>query len=109
MLDCYTLSLLSLSLTLSIIIIIIITIIIIISPINAALEEKEKATGWEGDFANKTVWTCLYACYLYNNFLFVCLFFGRFLIKKFVFIIYSCVCEFDENKNKNLLKKRNRK
>ena len=58
-LDSYTLSLLSLSLTLSIII-----IIIIISTINAILEEKEKATGWEGGFTNKTVWTCLYACYL---------------------------------------------
>ena len=84
MLDCYKLLLLSLSLTLSIniiiiiIIIIIITIIIIIiiiiiSTINTILEEKEKATGWEGGFTNETVWTCLYACYLYNNFfLFVC-------------------------------------
>ena len=52
MLDCYKLLLLSLSLTLSIIIII---IIIIISTINAILEEKEKATGWEGGFTNKTV------------------------------------------------------
>ena len=51
MLDCYKLLLLSLSLTLSIIII----IIIIISTINAILEEKEKATGWEGGFTNKTV------------------------------------------------------
>ena len=79
-LDCYTLSLLSLPLTLSIIIIIIIIIviiiiiiIIIISIINAILEKKEKATGWEGGFTNKKVWTCLYACYLYNN-VFVCLF-----------------------------------
>ena len=69
-LDCYTLSLLSLPLTLSIIIII---ITIIISIINAILEKKEKATGWEGGFTNKKVWTCLYACYLYNN-VFVCLF-----------------------------------
>ena len=30
-------------------------IIIIISIINAILEEKEKATGWEGGFTNKTV------------------------------------------------------
>ena len=83
MLGCYTLSLLSLPLTLSIIIIII--IIIIISTINAILEEKEKATGWEGGFTNKTVSTCLYTCYLYNNFLvclLVCLFFGRFIVKK---------------------------
>ena len=81
-LDCYTLSLLSLPLTLSIIIIIIIiifiiiiiiVIIIIISTINAILEEKEKATGWEGGFTNKKAGTCLYPCYLYNNF-FVCLF-----------------------------------
>ena len=77
MLDSYALSLLPLSLTLSIIII----IIIIIPTINTVLEEKEKATGWEGGFTNETVWTCLYACYLYNNFfLFVCLFFGRFLV-----------------------------
>ena len=61
MLDCYTLSLLSLSLTLSISIII---IIITISILNAILEEKEKTTGWEGGFTNKTVWTCLYECYL---------------------------------------------
>ena len=46
---------------------------------------------------NETVWTCLYPCYLYNNFfyLFVCF-----------FRIYHCVCKFDENKNKNLLKKK---
>ena len=37
------------------IIIIIINIIIIISTINPILEEKEKATGWEGRFTNKTV------------------------------------------------------
>ena len=30
-------------------------IIIIISIINAILEEKEKATGWEGGFTNETV------------------------------------------------------
>ena len=47
--DCYKLSLLSLSLILSIIIVIII-IIIIISIMNAILEEKEKATGWEVGF-----------------------------------------------------------
>ena len=35
--------------------IIVIIIIIIISTINPILEEKEKATGWEGDFTNKTV------------------------------------------------------
>ena len=102
MLDCYTLSLLSLSLTLSIIIII---IIIIISTINIILEEKEKAAGWEGGFTNKTVWTCLYACYLYNNFsfLFVCLFvFWSFSCKKF----YYCVCKFDEKKNSHLLKRK---
>ena len=80
MLDCYKLLLLSLSLTLSIII-----IIIIISTINATLEEKEKATGWEGGFTNKTVWTCLYACYFYNSFLFVCLF-----VCLFVFWSFSC-------------------
>ena len=56
-----------------------IIIIIIISIINAILGEKQKATEWHGDFTNKTVWTCLYACYLCTNFLFVCLFFGCFL------------------------------
>ena len=58
MLDCYKLLLLSLSLTLSIIniiVIIIIIITIIISTINAILEEKEKATGWEGGFTYKTM------------------------------------------------------
>ena len=98
MLDCYTLSLLSLSLTLSIIIIIIISI-------NAILEEKEKPTRWESSFTNKTVWTCLYACYLYNNFL--CLLVWSFSCKTFFFFrIYNCVCTFDENKNKNLFKKK---
>ena len=29
------------------------------------LEEKEKATGWEGGFTNKTVWTCLFMLSLY--------------------------------------------
>ena len=78
MLDCYRLSLLSLTLTLSVIIIIIIIIVIIIitiSTINSILEEKEKAMGWEVGFANEIVGTCLYACYLDNNFfvsLFVC-------------------------------------
>ena len=62
--------------------------------------KKEKATRWEGGFTNKTVWTYLYAYYLYNNFLFVCLFFGRFLVKILFFRIYNCVCTFDENKNK---------
>ena len=76
MLDCYILSLLSLLLTLSI-------IIIIISTINVILEEKVKATEWEGGFTNKTVWTCLYAYYLYNNFF--CLF-----ISLFVFRSFSC-------------------
>ena len=38
-----------------IIIIILIIIIIIISTINAILEEKEKATGWEGGFTYKTM------------------------------------------------------
>ena len=75
MLDCYTLSLLPLSLTLSIIIIIFINIISIIHDV---LEGKEKAAGWEGGFTNKTVWTCLYTCYLCTNFC-VCLFFGSFL------------------------------
>ena len=82
------------------------TIIIIISAINAILEGKEKATEREGGLSNKTVWTCLYACYLYNNF-FVCLFvFWSFSCKMFFFRIYNCVFKFDENKSKNLLKKR---
>ena len=36
-------------------IIIIIINIIIISTMNPILEDKEKATGWEGGFTNKTV------------------------------------------------------
>ena len=41
------------------------------------------------------------------TFLFVCLLFGCFLVKNlFFFRIYNCVCKFDENKNKNLLKKK---
>ena len=95
MLDCYKLLLLSLSLTLSIIII---TVIIIISTINAILEGKEKATG-----TDKTVWTCLYACYLSNNFL-VCLFVFCSFSCKNKFILEFSVCKFVENKNKNLLK-----
>ena len=76
---------------------------IIISIINAILEEKGKATGFEGDVTNKTVWTCLYACYLCTNF---CSF-VRFLVvycKKLLcfFRIHNCVCKFDKNKNKNL-------
>ena len=64
-----------------IIIMITIIIIIIISIINDILEEKEKTTGWERGFTNKTAWTCLYACYLCINFFFVCLFLGCFLPK----------------------------
>ena len=52
----------------------------------------------------------LYACYLYNSFLFVCLFvclfFGRFFVKKVFFRIYNCVCKFDENKIKIKKKKK---
>ena len=118
MLDCYTLSLLSLSLTLSIIIIIllllllllfiiiIITVFIIIYIINAILEEKEKAIGWEVGFTNKTVWTCLYTCYLCTNF-FVCLFCFLFFFKNVFFRIYNCFCKFNKNKNKSLLKRKN--
>ena len=75
-----------------IIIIIVIIIIIIISTIKDILEEKEKAVGWEGTFTNKTVWICLYACYLDNNF-FVCLFaFWSFSCKKNNFFrIYKLV------------------
>ena len=87
MLECYTFSLLSLSLTLVIIIIITIIIIIISSIINVILEEKEKATGCEGGFTNKTVWTCLYACYLCPN-LFFCLFcFLAVSFKTFLFLL----------------------
>ena len=40
------------------------------------------------------------------TFLFLCLFFGRFLEKKIFFSEFTIACKFDENKNKNLLKKR---
>ena len=97
MLDCYTLYLLSLPLTLSIVI-----IIIVISTINAILEEKEKQRGGRVVLLMKQCGH-VYACYLYNSFfvcLFVCLFFGHFLKKKFFFRIYNCVCKFVENKKK---------
>ena len=58
--------------------IITIMIIIIISTINAILEEKKKATG---GFTNKTVWTCLYPCYLDNN---------SFMLFVFCFWSFSC-------------------
>ena len=55
-------------------------------------------------FTNKTVCTCLYACYLCTNFLFVCL----FVVKNFYVLEFNnCVCKFDKNKNENLLKKEN--
>ena len=43
--------------------------------------------------------------------LFVCLFFGRFLVKKIVFFvsIYNCVCKFDEDKKKKKERKRKKK
>ena len=87
--DCYTLSLLSLSLTLSI-------IIMIISTINAILEEKEKATRWEGGFTNKTVWTCYMHVIFIITFclfvcLFVCLFFDRFLVKNYFLLEFTIV------------------
>ena len=65
-------------------------IIIFISTINAILKKKEKATGWEGGFTDKTVWTCLYACYLYNDF-FVCLFVCFFIVflKKNFFLDFT--------------------
>ena len=62
--------------------------------INAILEGK-KATGSQGSFTNKTVWTCFYACSLCTIF--------------FFFRIYNSVCNFDRNKNKNLLKERRSK
>ena len=83
--DCYTLSLLSLSLTLSI-------IIMIISTINAILEEKEKATWWEGGFTNKTVWTCyMHVIFIIIFCLFVCLFFDRFLVKNYFLLEFTIV------------------
>ena len=39
------------------------------------------------------------------TFLFAGLFFGRFLVKKTFFLEFR-ICKFDENKNKNLLKKK---
>ena len=51
-------------------------------------------------FTNKTVCTCLYACYLCTNF-FVCL----FVVKSFYVLEFNnCFCKFD--KNKNLFKKK---
>ena len=80
-----------------IIMIIIIIIIIIISIINDILEEKEKTTGWERGFANKTAWTCLYACYLCINFcLFVCFLVASCQKFRCFFRVYNCVCKFDK-------------
>ena len=92
----------------------IITIIVIINSVfsfyfyrKCYLEEKETATGWEGGFTNKTVWTCIYASYLCANFFFcmcACFFFyfWLFLVKKFlVFQDLTIVfCKFDKNENK---------
>ena len=83
-----------------IIIIMIIIIIIIISIINDILEEKEKTTGWERGFANKTAWTCLYACYLcINFFLFVCFLVASCQKFRCFFRVYNYVCKFDKIKN----------
>ena len=92
-----------------VIIIIMIIIIIIISIINDILEEKEKTTWWERGFANKTAWTCLYACYLCSNFfLFVCFLVASCQKFRCFFRVYNCVCKFDkitknyEKKNKSV-------
>ena len=71
------------------------------------LEEKEKTMGWEGGFTDKTVWTCLYACYLCTKFFFACFVFWLFLVKNFYifFRMYNCACKFDRNKIKIYLKK----
>ena len=76
-----------------IMIIIIIIIIIIISIINDILEEKEKTTGWERGFTNKTAWTCLYACYLCINFFF-CLFVSWLLLAKNFDAFLECTIVF---------------
>ena len=48
--------------------------------------------------------TCLYACYLCTNLFFFC--FVLFVVKHFYVLEFNnCVCKFDKNKNKNLLKK----
>ena len=56
-------------------------------------------------FTNKTVCTCLYACYLCTNF-----FDSLFVVKKFYVLEFNnCVCKIDENKNKDSLKKKKKK
>ena len=81
----------------------IITIIVIINSVfsfyfyrKCYLEEKETATGWEGGFTNKTVWTCIYASYLCTNFFFcmcVCFF--------FYFLVVSCKKNFSFSRFSN--------
>ena len=98
----------------------IITIIIIINSVyyyylnhKCYLEEKEKATGWEGVFTNKTVWTCLCMfMHLCTNFFCCCFIFLFVSCKKFVFFFSefnNCLCKFDKNKNENLLKQKKTK
>ena len=70
----------------------------IISTRNAILEEKEKATSW-GLLIKQ--YGHVYMHVIFLTFLFACLFFSC----NFFFRIYNCVCKFDENKNKNSLKK----
>ena len=81
----------------------IITIIVIINSVfsfyfyrKCYLEEKETATGWEGGFTNKTVWTCIYASCLCTNFFFcmcVCFF--------FYFLVVSCKKKFSFSRFNN--------
>ena len=76
-------------------------IINIISTRNAILEEKEKATSW-GLLIKQ--YGHVYMHVIFLTFLFACLFFSF----NFFFRIYNCVCKFDENKNKNSLKKKSK-
>ena len=97
---------LSLSLTLFI-------IIIIISFINAIWGKKKKQLGGRVVLLIKQCGH-VYSCYLCTNFFgffsffYVCLFICFFLVENFYICFLefnNCVCKFDKNKNKNLLKK----
>ena len=57
------------------------------------LEEKEKAMGCESGFTDKTLWKCLYTCYLCTKFFFVCYVFWLFLVKNF-YIFLECTIAF---------------
>ena len=92
------------------------------------LEEKEKATGWEGGFLFVCLFFVVFVFYLLTKqcvhvyihviflltffyfYLFIYLFiyfFCLFVVKNFYILEFdSCICKFDKNKDKSLFKKK---